>query len=86
MAFKVFAGIAFLVGHDDLWCAATNQLAATITTLGTDINDPVGSFYDIKVMFDHNHRVALIDNGVQHFQELADIMEMKPGGWFIKDV
>ena len=86
MALKVTAGIAALVGHDGFGRAGTNQLAAAIATFRADINDPVGGLDDIKVMFDHDNRVALIDQGMKNLEQFADIVEMKACGRLIKDI
>ncbi len=40
----------------------------------------------IEVMFDHHHRIALIDQPVQHFEQFAHILEMKAGGRLIKNI
>ena len=37
-------------------------------------------------MFDHNHRVALVDEPVQHAEELSHILEVQAGGRLIEDV
>jgi hypothetical protein len=37
-------------------------------------------------VLDHDDRVALIDQLVQHFQQLGDIVEMQARGRFVEDV
>lgn len=37
-------------------------------------------------MFDHEHRVAQVDQALEHFQERTHIVEMKAGGRFVEDV
>ena len=46
----------------------------------------VGGFDHFEIMFDDDDRVAGVDQCVQHFQQLADILEMQPGGRFVEDV
>jgi len=37
-------------------------------------------------VFDDDHRVALVDQFVQHFEELCDVVEMQAGGRLVEDV
>ena len=42
------------------WRALRHDLAAAVATLGTEIDDPIGHFYNIEVVFDDQYRVAVI--------------------------
>ncbi len=37
-------------------------------------------------MFDHHHAVALVDQAVENFEQLAHVFEVQPGGGFVEDV
>ena len=37
-------------------------------------------------MFNHDHRVALVDKPVENSQQFANVFEVKTGGRFVKDV
>src|SRR3546814_15405409 len=37
-------------------------------------------------MLDDDHAVALLDERLEHFEQLADILEMEPGGRLVEDV
>jgi len=37
-------------------------------------------------VLDHDHRIALIDEFMQHFEELGDIVEMQTGGRLVEDI
>ena len=50
--------------------AATTR-PALVAALGAEIDDPVGGLDDFQIVLDDDHRVALIDQRVQHVQELA---------------
>jgi recombinational DNA repair ATPase RecF len=63
-----------------------DDLAAAIAAFGADIDDPVGGLDDVEIVLDHHHRVALVDQLVQHFQELAHILEMQARGRLVEDV
>ena len=41
---------------------------------------------DVEVVLDDDHRVALVDQPVDHQQQLADVLEVQPGGGLVEDV
>ena len=45
--------------------------------LGPRSIDPVCRLDDVEVVLDHDDRVALVDEPVQHEQQLADIFEVE---------
>jgi hypothetical protein len=66
--------------------AGGDDLAAAVAAFGAEIDDPVGGLDDVEIVLDHHHGVALLDQLVQHFQQLGDIVEMQAGGRFVEDV
>ena len=46
----------------------------------------VGGLDDVEIMLDHHHAVALLDQPVQHLQQLADILEMQAGGRLVENI
>ena len=46
----------------------------------------VGGFDHVEIMFDDDDAVALFHQGVEDFEEFANIFEMEAGGGFIEDV
>ena len=63
-----------------------DDAAAAVAALGAEIEDPVGGLDHFQIVLDHHHRVALIDQRVQHFQQLAHVLEMQPGGRLVEDI
>ena len=53
-----------------------DDVAPRLTTLRAHIDDPVGSLDDLKVVLDDDHRVPLIDEGLQSIQQGTDIVEV----------
>src|SRR5690606_22123140 len=41
---------------------------------------------DVKVVFDDQHRIAAVDQLVQHLQQHFDVAEMQAGGGLVQDV
>ena len=52
------------------------DIAAAIAALRAQINDPVAGFYDLQIMFDDDHRIALIDQGMEDFQEFFSTLKI----------
>ena len=53
-----------------------DNLAAAFAALGADIDDPVRGLDHVQIVLDHHDGIALIDQAVQHLQQLAHILEM----------
>ena len=61
-------------------------MSAAIATFGAEVDDPVGGLDDFEIVLDHHDGIALINQFVQYFQQLGDIVEMQPGGRFVENV
>ena len=61
------AGVARRDLGDLLRRAFGDDLAALDAAFGTHVDDPVGGFDDVEIMFDHHHAVALFDQAVEDF-------------------
>ena len=66
-------------------CAAHDHVAALRASFRTEVDDVVGTFYDIHVVFDDDERVAAQDEGVESRQQAFDVMEMQSRGRFVED-
>ena len=69
-----------------LGCAGRNDLPATAAPFGAKIDDPIGGFYDVEIVFDDDDRVTVVAQSVQHFEQLLDVVKVQPGGWLVEDV
>ena len=47
------------------------------TTLRTHVDDPVRRLDDVKVVFNDDHRVTLVNEPTKNYQELPDVLEMQ---------
>src|SRR5277367_286834 len=83
---QIDARVAARVPDDLLRRALRDDLAAGVAAFRAHVDDPVGGFHDLEVVLDHNHRVALVDQLVQHFEQLRDVVEMQAGGRLVQDV
>ena len=46
-------------------------------------NDVISGFDDFQIVFDHNDRIALVDQSIQNIQESLNVDEVKSGCRFI---
>ena len=53
---------------------------------GPEIDHPVGGLDDIQVVFDDDHRVAVIAQAMQYVQQLLDVVKVQPCRRFIENV
>ena len=79
-------GVARGAGGDDVRGAGGDDLAALVAAVGAEVDDPVGGFDDVEIVFDDDDGVALVDEGVEDFEEFADVFEVEAGRGFIEDV
>ena len=50
------------------------------------VDDPVGRLDHVEIVFDDDHCVAEIDQAVQHFQQLVNVVEVQAGRRFVENV
>src|SRR5664279_373948 len=76
---------AFGSGYDFRHTCRENSTAA-ITALRAKVDDPVSSFYDIKIVFNDDDGVAVVGQTMQNLQEHFDILKVQARGRFVKYV
>ena len=62
-----------------------NHLASMASAFGSQINDPVCGFDHVHVVLDDKHCIALCNKLLESFDKLVDVVEVEPGGRFIKN-
>src|SRR6478609_4613779 len=68
--------VALRVVRDILGRAFGDDAAAAIAALRAKVENPVGGFDDLQIVFDHDYGVALIDQRMQHLEQLSHVLEM----------
>ena len=68
--FEVLSGIRLIAGGDVLGGARGDQGSATVTALGTEVDNIIGSFYKIEVVLYGNDGVARIGKALKDRYEL----------------
>ncbi len=67
-------------------CTLKNNLTTRFTSFGAEVDNVVGCFNNIHVVFNDNNRISQIDQTVEYFQQDPDIFKMQAGSWFIEDI
>ena len=78
--------VAVGVRRDVLRCPLCDHHAAARPALGTHVNDPVRRLDHVEIVLDDDDRIALVDKAIDDAEQLADVLEMQPGGWLVEDV
>ena len=79
-------GVGGFAERNIIRSADGHHLTATFAALRTEVDDPVGGFDDIEIVLDHDHRVAPVDQCMEHGEKLVDIVEVKTGGRLIEEI
>src|SRR5579885_2919858 len=72
--------------RDLLRRAGGDDLAAAVTAFRTEIDDPIRSLDDVKIVLDDDDGVAVVAQPVQHAEQLLDVVEVQAGGRLIENV
>ena len=62
---EIRAGVRPFCPRHVLRRACSNDLPAFVAAPGAEINHPIGRFYHVKVVFDHDDRVAALDEMIE---------------------
>ena len=65
-------------------CAGYDKLAALVSGIRAEVDDPVCGSYHVKVVFDNEHRMAGIDQALEHLEQHAHVIEVQAGGGFVE--
>src|ERR1700679_633357 len=71
------AGVGARVGGDLFGGAGGDDFAAAFTALGAEVDEPVGGFDDVEVVFDDDDGVALVAEAMEDVEQLRYVEEVK---------
>ena len=60
--------------------------AAALSAFGPQVDHPIRALDDVEMVFDHDHRVAGVDETVQHPEQRAHVGDVEPGGRRVQNV
>lgn len=78
--------VAFFTLGDFLGSTLSNDGTAAMPAFGTQIDHVVSALDHIEVVLDHDNGVSCVDQALEHFEKLADVVEMQACRRFVKDI
>src|SRR5208282_4275524 len=66
--------------------AGGDDFAALIAAFGTKINEPIGAFDDVKIVFNDEKGAAGFEEFAESGEQLVDIVKVEAGGGLVQDV
>ena len=80
------AGVGAAGAGDFFGCAGGDDAATVFAAFWSKIDDVVGGFDYVEVVFDHQYGVAQRYLALQDVDQFVNIGEMKAGGGLVEDV
>ena len=65
--------------------ALGDEVAAGGAAFGAQVYHPIGLGDKVEVMFNHQNRVAGVDEAVEGFQQRLDVGQVEAGGRFVEE-
>src|SRR3954453_12443221 len=69
--------VAPLVAHQLFRSTDCNNLPTRFATLGTHINQIIGTLDHVQIVFDDQHGITKVDQALQHGKQMAHVLEMQ---------
>ena len=66
-------------------CTYRYDISAFVSAFRSEVDYIIGTFDNIHIMFDDDNAVSPSDECVEGIQQLADVVEVQSGGWFVKN-
>ena len=63
-----------------------NNFSTARTAFRSEIDDVVGGLDDVRVVLDHQHRIAQFDESVQDVEQTLDVGEVEAGGGLVEQI
>jgi hypothetical protein len=84
--FEIHSRIAGIIGGDFFGGSDGNYVPAAIPTFGSEVNQIIRHFDDVKIMFDDHDSGAFVHDILQNRQQIDDIMTVQSSCGFVEDI
>src|SRR5579863_4246310 len=84
--FQIFASIRSRGLGDLLGRALGDDKAASVSSLGAQVDHPIGAANHFQIVFDNQDARAQAQQPLKCVQQFCDVVEMQPSGRFIENV
>jgi len=69
----MLAGVTVFVACDFFGSPLCDNVTTMLSAFWSQIENPIGAFHHVEVVFDDDHRVAIASQSQKNFDELMDI-------------
>src|SRR6266404_5988571 len=83
---QILAGVTGLALGNFFWRALSHDLAAGFASFRPEIDEPIGGFYHLEIVFDDQQRVARCAEFEEDLKQFGHVVKVQPGGRFIENV
>lgn len=83
--FEILTRIRVFACHQALRCTAEDEMPPILAPLGTQVDDVIGTLDDLHIVLDDEERMPFLQEGVESLHKHVHIVDVKPGGRFVKD-
>src|ERR1700730_1738420 len=83
---QVFPRVRVWISRHLLGSSHGHYASAGVATLGSEVDDPVGGFYQVQVVLDNEHRSSAFEQFPKRGQQFLNIVEMQAGRWLIEKI
>src|SRR5207244_10558761 len=83
---KIFAGVGVRIARNLLGSSGSHDRAALCAAFGTQIDDPIGRFDHVQIVFDDDERSAAVQKLAKGRQELLNMIEMQSRSRLIENI
>ena len=67
------------------WGALSDDFSAAFAALGAEVDDPVGGGDQVEVVLYDQHRVAALDQALQHPDQAPHIRHVQSDRWLLEE-
>ena len=67
-------------------CTFGNNRPSSVAAVGAEVDDIVGNFDDVEIVFDDDYGVALLDEAVENGNKFGNVMGVKSGCRLVEDI
>src|SRR5205823_2093075 len=84
-ASQKLSGVRLLNPRDLLRRSGRDDFTAAVTGFGAEIDDPIGRFDHLQIVFDHHEGMSAIYQALEQPQQYGNVVEVQSRGWLVED-
>src|SRR5215471_5211961 len=71
--------------RDLLRRSGRDDFTAAVTSFGAEIDNPIGRFDHLHIMFDHHEGMSAVYQALEQPQQYGNVVEVQSRGWLVED-